>query len=102
MFEGQLWLGGISNAYMFRDVSRDPRISLHTATIDTHVSDGDARLWGSGGDVEGPRKAGSRSHGGARTGSEVTQMAPRRVSLRAMSLGRRLLYRDTLRDTVRK
>ena len=34
------------NTYKFRDLSRDPRFSLHTATIDTHVSDGDAKLWG--------------------------------------------------------
>ena len=46
MFEGQLWLGGMPNTYKFRDLSRDPRFSLHTATIDTHVSDGDAKLWG--------------------------------------------------------
>jgi len=46
MFEGQLWVGEIPNTSMFRDVSRDPRFSLHTATIDTHVSDGDAKLWG--------------------------------------------------------
>ena len=30
----------------FRDLSRDPRFGLHTATIDTQVSDGDAMIWG--------------------------------------------------------
>ena len=46
MFEGKLWLGGMPNTYKFRDLSRDPRFSLHTATTDTHVSDGDAKRWG--------------------------------------------------------
>jgi hypothetical protein len=30
----------------FRDLGRDPRFCLHTATVDTQVSDGDAKLWG--------------------------------------------------------
>ncbi len=33
----------------FRDLGRDPRFSLHTATVDPHVGEGDAKLWG---DVE--------------------------------------------------
>jgi GNAT superfamily N-acetyltransferase len=28
------------------DLGRDPRFSLHTATIDPNVTDGDAKLWG--------------------------------------------------------
>ena len=54
IFEGQLWLGGMPNTLKFRDLSRDPRFSLHTATIDTHVSDGDAKLWGVGRNVQDP------------------------------------------------
>jgi hypothetical protein len=46
MFEGQLWIGGMPNTLKFRDLARDPRFSLHTATIDSHVSEGDAKLWG--------------------------------------------------------
>jgi aminopeptidase N len=30
----------------FRDLDRDPRFCLHTATVDTWVSDGDVKLWG--------------------------------------------------------
>ena len=30
----------------FRDLGRDPRFCLHTATVDSYVSDGDAKLWG--------------------------------------------------------
>lgn len=54
MFEGQLWLGGMPNTLKFRDLSRDPRFSLHTATIDTHVNDGDAKLWGVAHNVQDP------------------------------------------------
>jgi hypothetical protein len=30
----------------FRDLDRDPRFCLHTATVDPYVGDGDAKLWG--------------------------------------------------------
>lgn len=46
MFEGQLWVIGMPNTTKFADLGRDPRFCLHTATVDTHVSDGDAKLWG--------------------------------------------------------
>jgi hypothetical protein len=35
----------------FRDLGRDPRFCLHTATVDAYVSDGDAKLWGVVNDV---------------------------------------------------
>jgi hypothetical protein len=54
IFEGQLWLGGMPNTMKFRDLSRDPRFSLHTATIDTHVAEGDAKLWGVVHNVQDP------------------------------------------------
>lgn len=34
------------NTTKFRDLARDPRFCLHTATVDTEVKDGDAKLWG--------------------------------------------------------
>ena len=46
VFEGELWISGMPDTYKFRDLARDPRFSLHTATMDSHVSDGDAKLWG--------------------------------------------------------
>ncbi|HEX3592397.1 MAG TPA: pyridoxamine 5'-phosphate oxidase family protein [Pseudonocardiaceae bacterium] len=52
MFEGQLWLAGMPNTTKFRDLERDPRFCLHTATVDTHVADGDAKLWGTVSDVQ--------------------------------------------------
>lgn len=46
VFEGQLWLVGMPHTTKFRDLARDPRFCLHTATVDTEVTDGDAKLWG--------------------------------------------------------
>ena len=46
LFEGQLVLVGMPNTTKFFDLGRDPRFCLHTATVDTQVSDGDAKLWG--------------------------------------------------------
>lgn len=45
-FEGELWLVGMPNTTKFNDLARDPRFSLHTATVDTNVTDGDAKVWG--------------------------------------------------------
>ena len=46
IFEGELWIMGMPDTTKFRDLERDPRFCLHTATVDTNVSDGDAKLWG--------------------------------------------------------
>jgi hypothetical protein len=51
IFEGQLWIGGMPNTAKFRDLLADPRFCLHTATVDTHVADGDAKVWGTVEDV---------------------------------------------------
>jgi hypothetical protein len=54
MFEGQLWLVGMPGTTKFTDLGRDPRFCLHTATVDTHVADGDAKVWGTVHDVPDP------------------------------------------------
>lgn len=36
----------------FRDLGRDPRFCLHTATVDAYASDGDAKVWGVFNDVQ--------------------------------------------------
>jgi Pyridoxamine 5'-phosphate oxidase len=46
IFAGQLVIAGMPDTTKFRDLARDPRFCLHTATVDTHVTDGDAKLWG--------------------------------------------------------
>ncbi|MEC3917777.1 pyridoxamine 5'-phosphate oxidase family protein [Nocardia sp. CDC160] len=54
VFEGELWLVGMPNTTKFADLARDPRFCLHTATVDTHVSDGDVKLFGTVHDVQDP------------------------------------------------
>ena len=50
-FEGELWIGGMPDTAKFADLVADPRFTLHTATVDTHVGDGDAKVWGTVEDV---------------------------------------------------
>ncbi len=45
IFEDQLVVVGMPNTTKFNDLGRDPRLCLHTATVDTHVSEGDVKLW---------------------------------------------------------
>lgn len=52
IFEGRLVLVGMPNTTKFRDLARDPRFSLHTATVDTYVGDGDAKVWGDARNVQ--------------------------------------------------
>ena len=51
IFEDDLWIFGMPNTLKFHDLSRDPRFCLHTATVDTYVSDGDVKLWGTVDDI---------------------------------------------------
>ena len=51
VFEDQLWIVGMPDTTKFRDLGRNPRFCLHTATIDPQVTDGDAKLWGMVDDV---------------------------------------------------
>lgn len=46
IFEGVLWISGMPDTTKYRDLQRDPRLCLHTATVDTQVKDGDAKLFG--------------------------------------------------------
>lgn len=51
VFEDELWIAGMPDTTKFRDLARDPRFCLHTATTDTHVTEGDAKLLGTVHDV---------------------------------------------------
>ncbi|MFF0817097.1 pyridoxamine 5'-phosphate oxidase family protein [Rhodococcus sp. NPDC003318] len=54
VFEGELWIAGMPDTTKFHDLGRDPRFCLHTATVDSMVGDGDAKLWGRVHDVQDP------------------------------------------------
>lgn len=43
---GELWLGMMDQSRKALDLRRDPRLALHSATIDKDVKDGDARITG--------------------------------------------------------
>lgn len=45
VFEDQLVVTGMPGTTKFRDLGRDPRFCMHTATIDPYVGDGDVKLW---------------------------------------------------------
>jgi Pyridoxamine 5'-phosphate oxidase len=45
-FEGDLWLGSMIGARKVDDLRRDPRLALHSATIDATMAGGDAKLSG--------------------------------------------------------
>jgi len=45
ILEGQLVMVGMPDTTKFRDLARDPRFCLHTATVDPYVGEGDVKLW---------------------------------------------------------
>ncbi|HEX2196460.1 MAG TPA: pyridoxamine 5'-phosphate oxidase family protein [Actinomycetota bacterium] len=50
--EGELWLGMMPGSLKARDLLRDPRLALHSATADKNVAAGDAKLSGVAGLIE--------------------------------------------------
>ena len=50
-FEGDLWIGGMPGTAKFNDLVANQRFTLHTATVDSYVGDGDAKVWGTVQDI---------------------------------------------------
>jgi Pyridoxamine 5'-phosphate oxidase len=46
LHDGRMWLGMMVDSTKSRDLQRDGRFSLHTATADKMVTEGDVKLWG--------------------------------------------------------
>ena len=44
--EGVVWFGSMPAAFKSQDLKRDPRMSVHSATLSEHLEGGDARLSG--------------------------------------------------------
>ena len=57
--EGDLWIGSMLDALKARDLQRDPRFALHSASEDPDVWTGDAKLAGVAEEVSAPN---ARSH----------------------------------------
>ncbi|MGH1564250.1 pyridoxamine 5'-phosphate oxidase family protein [Mumia sp. DW29H23] len=53
-FEDHLVLVGMPGTTKFRDLDRDPRFCLHTATTDPYVGEGDAKLFGEVRNLQAP------------------------------------------------
>lgn len=45
LHEGYMVLGMMPNSTKALDLRRDPRMALHTATVDKELNEGDAKLW---------------------------------------------------------
>jgi len=54
LHDSTLWLGMMVDSTKSRDLKRDGRCSLHTATADKQVSQGDVKLWGTATAVTDP------------------------------------------------
>lgn len=46
LHDGRLWLAMMDGSTKSRDLQRDGRLALHTATADKNVSEGDVKMWG--------------------------------------------------------
>ena len=44
--DGEIWFGSMPNARKVDDIARDPRVSLHSATLSEEMTGGDARISG--------------------------------------------------------
>jgi Pyridoxamine 5'-phosphate oxidase len=51
LHDGRLWLAMMVDSTKSRDLKRDGRFGLHTATADKEVSEGDVKLWGTATEV---------------------------------------------------
>lgn len=51
---GRMWLGSMPGSTKSRDLRRDARCCIHSATEDKEVGDGDAKLWGLAVEVSDP------------------------------------------------
>ena len=44
--DGDLWIGSMGAARKAADLLRDPRVAIHSATVDAELTDGDAKIGG--------------------------------------------------------
>jgi hypothetical protein len=68
--DGELWLGMMDGSLKARDLRRDPRCELHSATVDKAVTEGDARVSGRAVEVGDDEKTTFRARFGEHNGQE--------------------------------
>ena len=52
--DGELWLGMMPDSRKALDLLRDPRLALHSATVDPEMAEGDAKIAGRAVEVDDP------------------------------------------------
>jgi hypothetical protein len=52
--DGELWLGMMPDSRKALDLLRDPRLALHSATVDPDMADGDAKIAGRAIELDDP------------------------------------------------
>ena len=45
IIDPELVIVGMPGTSKYKDLARDPRLCLHTATVDPHLADGDVKIW---------------------------------------------------------
>jgi hypothetical protein len=61
--DGQVWLGSMPGARKARDLQRDPRIAIHSPTVDEKMELGDAKISGRAVEITDPGEiAGWQAH----------------------------------------
>ena len=58
--DGELWIGSMLDALKARDLQRDPRFALHSASEDPDVWSGDAKLAGVAEEISAPNATSHR------------------------------------------
>lgn len=61
-FDGELWLGMMPGSMKARDLQRDPRLALHSVTVDVSMAAGDAKIAGRAVAVDDPGRLLRLSH----------------------------------------
>ena len=83
--DDDVWLAMMPEARKRDDLTRDPRLALHSASIDKDVVAGDAKLTGSARDVTGAAREPFLALIEERTGDRHDEAAVFRVALREVS-----------------
>lgn len=86
--EGELWLGMMPGSLKAKDLLRDPRLALHSATTDKMVKKGDAKLSGQALLVEDEETFGAyrrASGGGPGPAQELGSFYLFRIDVKEMS-----------------
>ena len=84
--DGDVWLGMMPGSRKAIDLRRDPRLALHSATVDPELAEGDARITGLAVEDTDPGAMRALVQGDARHGDAVPEGHVFRVDLTEVML----------------